>query len=95
MILFIKTEKLDELIAEASEKCDTGIDTLFWLGKYDGFKKVKSLCRDASVVVDALKDITEKYVALVNCGDCGNWNPETENEVISARAALELLTDKP
>lgn len=37
----------------------------------------------------ALKGMVDIYVSLVNCGDCGNWNPEKENEVIGARAALE------
>ena len=36
----------------------------------------------------ALSGVLRKYVDLVNCGDCGNWNPETEDEVINARAAL-------
>lgn len=37
----------------------------------------------------ALKDLLEKYTQLVNCGDCGNWDPETEKEVIAARALLD------
>ena len=36
----------------------------------------------------ALARLLDRYVSLVNCGDCGNWNPETETEVIAARAAL-------
>lgn len=36
----------------------------------------------------ALADLLDHYTELVNCGDCGNWNPETEAEVIAARAAL-------
>lgn len=39
----------------------------------------------------ALCDLLERYTGLVNCGDCGNWDPEKENEVISARAALVKL----
>lgn len=37
---------------------------------------------------EALEGMLEKYVALVNCGDCGNWNPEEEPVVIAAREAL-------
>ncbi|MET0375660.1 MAG: hypothetical protein ABW128_15560 [Rhizorhabdus sp.] len=39
-------------------------------------------------LVGVLGAMTERYVELVNCGDCGHWNPETEQEVIDARALL-------
>lgn len=39
-------------------------------------------------LLEASKAMLERYVALVNCGDCGNWNPETEKEVIALRAAI-------
>ena len=38
---------------------------------------------------EALEGMLDRYVSLVNCGDCGNWNPEEEPEVIAAREALE------
>lgn len=37
----------------------------------------------------ALENLLKRYVDLVNCGDCGNWNPETEQEVIEARRVLQ------
>jgi len=37
---------------------------------------------------DALNGLLERYVDLVNCGDCGKWNPETEDVVVQARQAL-------
>ena len=37
---------------------------------------------------EALNDLLNHYTNLVNCGDCGNWNPEEEKEVIAARKAL-------
>jgi hypothetical protein len=36
----------------------------------------------------ALETLLDHYTALVNCGDCGNWNPESEPEVITARATI-------
>lgn len=39
-------------------------------------------------LVSALAGLLERYTSLVNCGDCGNWDPETEDEVKAARAAL-------
>ncbi len=38
---------------------------------------------------DALVAILDRYVGLANSGDAGFWNPEDEEEVIAARAALE------
>lgn len=37
---------------------------------------------------EALRKMTEHYVQLAGCGDCGNWDPEKEKEVIEARAFL-------
>ena len=39
-------------------------------------------------LVEALNDILTHYTELVNCGDCGHWDPEKEGPVIAARAAL-------
>ena len=36
----------------------------------------------------ALVAMVNRYTSLVNCGDCGNWDPETEEPVIAARAAM-------
>lgn len=37
---------------------------------------------------EALEGLLERYTELVNCGDCGFWNPEEEDAVKFARAAL-------
>ncbi len=39
-------------------------------------------------LVSALGGMVDHYTALVNCGDCGHWNPEEERPVQFARAAL-------
>ncbi len=39
-------------------------------------------------LVEALVGLTDHYTQLVNCGDCGNWDPETEPQVIAARTAI-------
>lgn len=39
-------------------------------------------------LIAALNAMTERYVTLAGSGDCGFWDPETEQEVIDARAAL-------
>jgi hypothetical protein len=37
---------------------------------------------------EAAAALLDRYVGLVNCGDCGHWNPEEEDEVIALRSAL-------
>ncbi len=39
-------------------------------------------------LAEALREVVNKYTGLVNSGDCGFWNPEEEQQVINARAAL-------
>lgn len=41
-------------------------------------------------LVEALDTMLDHYTALVNSGDCGNWDPEAEKEVQQVRAALKL-----
>lgn len=41
---------------------------------------------------ESLAALLASYTSLVNCGDCGNWDPETEPAVIAARAALAKAT---
>ena len=36
----------------------------------------------------ACRALLNRYLALVNSGDAGNWNPEEEPEVIAVRRAL-------
>lgn len=43
----------------------------------------------------ALRELLDRYTDLVNCGDCGSWDPEKEHQVIAARAALALADGKP
>ena len=42
----------------------------------------------APELLEALNAMLDRYTDLVNCGDCGNWDPETEEPVIAARAAI-------
>lgn len=39
-------------------------------------------------LAEALKALLKHYVSLVNSGDAGHWDPETEEVVMQARAAL-------
>ena len=43
-------------------------------------------------LTDALSRLLEHYVSLINSGDVGNWDPEKEDEVIAARAALNAAS---
>ena len=46
------------------------------------------LIASAPDIYKALEDLLDRYVGLVECGDCGNWDAETEEEVIASRTAL-------
>jgi hypothetical protein len=49
---------------------------------------IDSLTAREAVLREALEKLLNRYVDLVNCGDCGFWDPEKEPEVQAARAAL-------
>ncbi len=44
----------------------------------------------APALYEALEKMTKRYVELVNSGDCGFWDANTDDEVIAARSALLL-----
>ena len=46
------------------------------------------LAAAAPDLLAALKSTLENYVNLASSGDCGNWNPEQDDFVIAARAAI-------
>lgn len=46
------------------------------------------LIASAPELLAALQGLLDRYVDLVNCGDCGNWDPEVEGQVILARRAI-------
>lgn len=48
----------------------------------------------AEEMYEALSFFLERHLELVNSGDCGSWNPETDAEVIKARAALAKAEGK-
>lgn len=52
----------------------------------------QQLADAAPDLLAALERLLGRYIGLVNCGDCGNWDPETEDEVIAARAAIVKAT---
>lgn len=52
------------------------------------------LIASAPELYGALKVFVDEYVAMVNSGDCGFWNPEEEEKVRAARAALAKAEGK-
>jgi hypothetical protein len=51
--------------------------------------KIDKLTEDRKVLRDALARQTEAWCDLVNSGDAGKWDPESDDFVIASRAALE------
>jgi len=42
----------------------------------------------------ALIGMVDMYTAMINSGDCGNWDPEGDKEVMAARVALKELDNE-
>jgi hypothetical protein len=38
----------------------------------------------------ALGGMVDLYTGMINSGDCGNWNPEDDSQVIAARKVLTI-----
>ncbi|WP_458763622.1 hypothetical protein [Cupriavidus basilensis] len=59
----------------------------------DALAAAEKRARDAAqTLLTALRGLVDHYVTLINSGDCGNWDPETEPQVIAARAAIAQAT---
>lgn len=56
-------------------------------GTQEGMANAR-LIEAAPSLLRALRLVLKRYVDLVNCGDCGCWDPEVEDDVIEARAAI-------
>lgn len=56
------------------------------------FKANARLIAAAPELLEALTEMLERYVSLVNSGDAGKWNPEDEPQVQQARAAIRKAT---
>jgi hypothetical protein len=70
----------------ASQLADMVVDSLpSHGGESEGYP---GIAHDFETMRTALAQLLTRYTELVNSGDCGNWNPETELEVRDARAAL-------
>lgn len=54
----------------------------------DADKAIEQMRRQRDAARTALTDLLNRYVELVNSGDCGNWDPELESSVMAARKAL-------
>lgn len=65
------------LATDALEKCNKWIE------------EAKPLLERGGENERALEKLLNRYVELVNSGDCGFWNPEAEPEVIEARRVLK------
>lgn len=66
-----------------------------WTGIITGFRHREdaTLVAAAPDLLAALDALLKRYSSLVNSGDCGNWNPEEEEEIIAARAAIAKARD--
>jgi len=84
--------ELDE--GKSYDEIDNGLNRPLmyeaWLGYMQGtiIQELREMLAMQNSLYDALDRILERYIGLVESGDCGFWNPEDEEEVKQARAAL-------
>ena len=75
------------------------IASLAWHAKpavtENGIKKIGSyreanakLISAAPELLKALVFLKQEYEQLVDCGDCGNWNPRQDNSIVLAEQAI-------
>jgi len=60
--------------------------------RIDGYEANARLIAAAPDLLAALTTFVAEYVQLVESGDAGNWDAETEAKVIAARAAIAKAT---
>ena len=63
-----------------------------WLGLSEFIDETKlanaKLIAAAPDLLDALVFLKQEYEQLVDCGDCGNWNPRQDNSIVLAEQAI-------
>lgn len=80
------TPKTDEIVRRLSDNgwCSAALS---------GFareleRENAALTEQRDELLEALENVLRRYTDLINSGDAGNWDPEEEDEVKSARAAI-------
>lgn len=81
-------------VAETGDVSFTFVDDEVCELSYEERVANAHLIASAPELYEALAAMTQAYADLVNCGDCGNWNPETDSEVIEARRVLAKARGK-
>jgi hypothetical protein len=87
-IKYTRTDIADARIAELQDARDLGIIQ----GDIVAHLTVVALTARTAELEAALNGMVDHYVALVECGDCGHWNAESEMPVKYARSVLKGKT---
>lgn len=66
---------------------DVGVDVDFRSRGVEGDANAHLIAAAPDLLI-ALEEVTKMYVKLGNSGDCGFWTPESQDEIIAARAAV-------
>ena len=78
--------KGDKILGTASYQTGAG-----GVPKVENLEEAKAnahLMVAAPELFEALNLMLGRYTELINCGDCGSWDPEKEDEVIAGRVAI-------
>lgn len=68
--------------------CSVGRSSIDLWCESEAFASIDASIEPQNELLAALKGVLERYAGLVNCGDCGFWDIESEPEVIAARKAI-------
>jgi hypothetical protein len=86
-----EVDKRLHLVFDIQDACRLGTDEpCGWPSGYA--PHYEELLKQRDELLSALLRMTERYVSLVECGDCGNWNPENEEAVTAAREAIAKVS---
>ena len=83
-VMISKAADAIERIARERDEARAEIERL----RNGGCARDQTTTQYCAALAAALQALLSRYVELVNCGDCGFWNPEEEPEVIAARRQL-------
>ena len=83
--------RLEDLVADRDRVplADPFLEAIAW-----AVETIRDQAEEVNRLREALEKMVAHYCELANSGDCGWWNPEDEDVIKVARAALDGKGDR-